>query len=126
MEAAYNDKAGVTAQFNLNMLQVLNRELSANFDLDNFMHVAFFDEVNQWIEMRLRAKKACSINFQDLKLQVDFAEGEEVRTEISAKFTKQRLEEEYQQAGLELCGWFTDNENLFAVSLARLSRNSSS
>jgi len=119
METAYNDKEGITAEFNLNMLHVLNRELGADFDLDNFIHVAFFDQENEWIEMRLRARNACSVNIAQLNLSIDFEENEDLRTEVSAKFTRKRLEEEYEAANLELCGWYPDTENLFAISLAR-------
>ncbi len=118
LEAAYDDSAGVTAEFNRNVLRVLNRELDADFPLDQFEHVAFFDRRNEWIEMRLRTPHACSVNVAALGLRVELAAGEEIRTEISAKFTRARLAADFAAAGLELVGWHTDEQGRFAVSLA--------
>ena len=120
IEAAYNDSAGVTAQFNLNLLHVLNRELGAGFDVDGFEHVAFFDREREWIEMRLRATAAQHVRIEALDLEIDFANREELRTEISAKFTPERLRADLAAAGLELVETFTDPDALFAVSLARV------
>jgi len=120
IEAAYNDGAGVTAQFNLNVLHVLNRELGANFDVDAFEHVAFFDREREWIEMRLRATQPQHVRVEALELEIDFANREEMRTEISAKFTPDRLRADLAAAGLELVELFTDPDDLFAVSLARV------
>jgi len=117
LEAAYDDAAGVTAEFNRNVLRVLNRELDADFPLDDFDHVAFFDRRNEWIEMRLRARRACSVRVEALGLDVELAEGEEIRTEISAKFTPERLREDFDAAGLRLAGWHTDAQERFALSL---------
>ena len=119
LEAAYNDSAGVTAQFNRNMLHVLNRELGANFDVDAFEHVAFFDRELEWIEMRLRATSPQHVRIEALDLEVDFANREEIRTEISAKFTPERLRADLAAAGLELVELLTDPDELFAMSLAR-------
>ena len=119
IEAAYDDSAGVTAQFNLNVLHVLNRELGANFDLDAFEHVAFFDREREWIEMRLRAIEPQQVRVEALDLDVAFAAREELRTEISAKFTVDRLRADLAAAGLELVELYTDPDDLFAVSLAR-------
>ncbi len=119
IEAAYDDSAGVTAEFNRNVLHVVNRELGADFVPDAFEHIAFFDRRHEWIEMRLRALRPCSVLISDLGLRVEFAAGEELRTEISAKFTRERLEADYRAAGLELERWFTDDDGLFALSLAR-------
>jgi len=121
LEAAYDDSAGVTAEFNRNVLHVLNRELDADFPTEHFEHVAFFDPDREWIEMRLRARRACHVRIGALDLEVDFARGEELRTEISAKFTRARLQADYAASGLELAEWFTDDRQLFALSLA--SRN---
>ena len=118
LEAAYNDSAGVTARFNLNVLHVLNRELGANFDVDRFEHVAFFDRKREWIEMRLRATEQQHVRVQALELDVDFAPREELRTEISAKFTPERLREDLRAAGLRLAELYTDPDELFAVSLS--------
>jgi L-histidine N-alpha-methyltransferase len=119
IEAAYNDSAGVTAEFNLNVLHVINRELGGNFPVEAFEHVAFFDPRREWIEMRLRARRACTAFIADLNLQVEFAAGEELRTEISAKFTPERLERDFRAAGMELAALWTDPDGLFAVSLAQ-------
>jgi L-histidine N-alpha-methyltransferase len=118
LEAAYNDSAGVTAEFNKNVLAVLNRELGADFDLDAFEHVARFDEDEAWMDIGLRSKVAQTIRIDCLDLTVRFAAGERMRTEISAKFTRERLEEIYREAGLELSGWFTDAAGDYALSLA--------
>jgi L-histidine Nalpha-methyltransferase len=119
IEAAYNDSAGVTAQFNLNVLHVVNRELGANFHVDAFEHVAFFDRRREWIEMRLRAVEPQQVRVEALDLDVEFAAREELRTEISAKFTTERLRADLAAAGLELVERFTDPDELFAVSVAR-------
>ena len=108
IEAAYDDSAGVTAQFNLNVLHVLNRELGADFDVDAFEHVAFFDREREWIEMRLRATEPQHVRIEALDLDLDFAGREEIRTEISAKFTPERLRGDLAAAGLELVEMFTD------------------
>jgi L-histidine N-alpha-methyltransferase len=118
LEAAYDDAAGVTAEFNRNVLHVLNRELGADFPTDQFEHVAFFDPDREWIEMRLRARRACHVRVDALDLEIDFARGEELRTEISAKFTPDRVRADFAACGLELAEWFTDDEGLFALSLA--------
>ena len=120
IEAAYNDSAGVTAQFNLNVLHVVNRELGADFDVEAFEHVAFFDREREWIEMRLRATEPQHVRVEALDLEVDFAAREEMRTEISAKFTPERLRGDLAAAGMELVEMFTDPDELFAVSLARV------
>jgi L-histidine N-alpha-methyltransferase len=119
IEAAYDDADGVTAEFNRNVLHVINRELQANFPIEAFEHVAFFDPAHEWIEMRLRAREACTVLIEDVGLTVEFAAGEELRTEISAKFTRARLDADYAAAGLQLDQWYTDSDELFALSLAR-------
>ena len=92
LEAAYNDSEGVTAEFNRNVLRVVNEGLGADFDPDAFEHVAFFDEANSWIEMRLRANGAQTVRIDGANLDVRFADGEEIRTEISAKFTRDAVD----------------------------------
>jgi len=119
LEAAYDDSAGVTAAFNLNILHVLNRELGANFDPQSFTHVARFDEDEEWIEMRLRSDRAQTVALPAIAMDVSFAEGEELRTEVSAKFTRERVAVELEAAGLELLAWYTDPSDWFALSLAR-------
>ena len=108
LEAAYNDSAGVTAAFNRNMLAVVNRELDADFDLEAFEHVAFYDREQEWIEMRLRALRSMDVHVGKLGLDVHFANREELRTEISAKFTRERLEADLRAAGLVLHDFLTD------------------
>jgi L-histidine N-alpha-methyltransferase len=120
LEAAYDDAQGVTAEFNLNVLRVLNRELQADFDPQDFEHVALFDRRNEWIEMRLRARREHTTLVRGLDLPVHFDAGEELRTEISAKFTPERLEGDLAAAGLELVRWLTDADGLFALTLSRI------
>jgi L-histidine N-alpha-methyltransferase len=119
LEAAYDDAAGVTAEFNRNVLRVLNRELEADFDPDDFEHVALFDREHEWIEMRLRARREHTTLVRALDLPVRFRAGEELRTEISAKFTPERVESDLAAAGLELVRWLTDPDQLFALTLSR-------
>ncbi len=119
LEAAYDDSAGVTAEFNKNVLNVLNREFDANFDPSRFEHVAFFDEDNSWIDIRLRSLEEQIIDLRRLDMRVHFARNEEMRTEISTKFTPDRLEEVYADAGLEMTEMWTDPDGLYALSLAR-------
>jgi L-histidine N-alpha-methyltransferase len=118
IEAAYDDSQGVTAEFNRNVLHVINRELHADFTPDAFDHVAFFDRRHEWVEMRLRARRPCSVLIAGLGLRVEFAAGEELRTEISAKFTRARIEADFRAAGLRLDRWYTDPDDLFALSVA--------
>ncbi|MGH3492179.1 MAG: L-histidine N(alpha)-methyltransferase [Sciscionella sp.] len=117
--AAYDDDAGVTAEFNRNVLRVLNRELGADFDVDAFEHVALWDPAREWIEMRLRACRSMRVRLPAIDLEVEFVEGEELRTEISAKFRRQRVATELSSAGFDLHRWWTDSRGRFAVSLAR-------
>jgi L-histidine Nalpha-methyltransferase len=119
LEAAYDDASGVTAEFNKNVLEVLNRELGGDFDLDTFEHVARYDRAQERMDIRLRSLSEQAVHLADLDLSVDFAAGEEMRTEISTKFTRPRLEAVYGEAGLQMCGWFTDAAGDYALSLAR-------
>jgi len=114
---AYNDAAGVTAAFNLNVLEVLNRRLAADFDRGDFEHRAIWDAENAWMEMRLRAVRALSVRIAGLGVGLELAAGEEIRTEISAKFTKARLQTEFAAAGFAPVGWWTDPDGLFSLSL---------
>jgi L-histidine N-alpha-methyltransferase len=120
IEAAYDDGAGVTAAFNRNVLTVLNRELDADFVPESFDHVAFFDRDREWIEMRLRAQRPQRVLVRKLGLRLTFAAGEELRTEISAKFTPERIGGDLAAAGMELVETLTDGDGLFALTLARL------
>jgi L-histidine Nalpha-methyltransferase len=119
LEAAYNDSAGVTARFNKNVLTVLNTELGADFDLDRFDHHAFYDGERQWIDIRLRSLTDQVVPIRDLGIEVELRAGEEIRTEISCKFTRASLESAYEESGLELVEFWTDPEEQFALSLAR-------
>jgi L-histidine N-alpha-methyltransferase len=124
LEAAYNDSAGVTAEFNRNVLRVLNESLGADFDPAAFEHVAFFDEANSWIEMRLRAKGAQTVRIEGAELEVTFADGEELRTEISAKFTRDAVDRELRTAGMRLDAFHTDEGGLFGLAVASRSDRS--
>ncbi|WP_326613673.1 L-histidine N(alpha)-methyltransferase [Streptomyces scopuliridis] len=115
---AYDDAAGVTAAFNKNVLLVINRELGADFDPRDFDHVALWDAEHEWIEMRLRARRNLTAKVPELDLVVHLAAGEEVRTEVSAKFRQDRVRNELADAGMELTHWWTDEEGRFALSLA--------
>ena len=115
---AYDDRAGVTAEFNRNVLHVVNRELDADFVPDAFEHVARWDAEREWIEMRLRSTSAQIVRIAQLDLEVRFAAGEEMRTEISAKFRRERVEQELATAGLRLDAWWTDPASDFALSLS--------
>ncbi|MFF2655195.1 L-histidine N(alpha)-methyltransferase [Streptomyces sp. NPDC058045] len=116
--AAYDDAAGVTAAFNRNVLRVLDRELGADFDAEAFGHVAVWDAEREWIEMRLRSHGARTVKIPALDLAVDFADGEELRTEVSAKFRPEGVAAELAAAGLERTHWWTDREDRFALSLS--------
>jgi L-histidine Nalpha-methyltransferase len=118
LEAAYDDSQGVTAEFNKNVLLVLNRELGGDFDPDQFEHVARYDEREARMDIRLRSLTEQEIRLDGLDLTVRFAAGEEMRTEISSKFTREGLEEVYREAGLSPDGWFTDAGGDYALSLA--------
>jgi L-histidine Nalpha-methyltransferase len=118
LEAAYNDSQGVTAEFNRNVLHVLNNELDGDFDPGAFEHVAFFDEDESWIEMRLRARGVQRVRLEGADLDVEFADGEEMRTEISAKFTPEGIEEELEEAGMRVQQFFTDDDGRFGLTLA--------
>ncbi len=116
--AAYDDAAGVTAEFNKNVLNVLDRELDAAFDPADFEHVAHWDAEREWIEMRLRSREERYVKIPALDLVVHFAAGEELRTEISAKFRRERVAGELAAAGFALTHWWTDPEGRFGLSLA--------
>jgi L-histidine N-alpha-methyltransferase len=118
--AAYDDSAGVTAQFNKNVLRVVNRELDADFDLDAFEHVARWDEPDEWIEMHLRSARSQTVTVGALDLTVQFERGELMRTEVSAKFRQSGVRRELAAAGLATLRWWTDPDGDFGVSLSAL------
>jgi L-histidine Nalpha-methyltransferase len=117
--AAYDDAAGVTAEFNRNVLRVLNRELDGDFDVDAFTHVAVWDPEKEWIEMRLRAERALTVHLKRLDLRVLFATGEELRTEVSAKFRRTGVAGELAAAGFAPRQWWTDRDGRFGVTAAQ-------
>jgi len=116
--AAYDDAAGVTADFNRNVLRVLNEQLGGNFDPDNFRHVALWNEQQQWIEMRLRAEAAAEVSLADAGITVRFDEGEDLLTEISAKFTPERVARELSEAGFVVEEMWGAEDGEFLLSLA--------
>ncbi len=118
MEAAYNDAAGITAEFNRNMMHVLNAKLGANFDPAAFRHVAFFDEERSWIEMRLRAVRAHRVDIPRANIRLDLEAGEDIRTEVSVKFAPERIESELVTAGMRVESVTTDQAGRFALALA--------
>jgi L-histidine Nalpha-methyltransferase len=118
LEAAYDDSAGVTAAFNRNVLSVLNRELAADFAPERFAHIARWNPAEEWIEMHLRSQGTQTVRVHELDLRVEFADGEKMRTEISAKFRRERVEAELAAAGLALAAWWTDPGGDFALSLS--------
>lgn len=115
---AYDDSAGVTARFNRNVLAVVNRELDADFDLAAFEHVAKWNADEERIEMWLRASTAQQVRIAALDLTVDFAAGEEMRTEVSCKFRPERVADELAAAGLKRTHWWTDSAGDFGLSLS--------
>ncbi len=121
LDAAYNDSRGITAAFNRNVLRVLNRDLDADFVEDRFEHVAAFDPDLELVDIRLRSRIAQTVHVSALDLNVHFDAGEEMRTEISTKFRRVRLERELGASGFEPAGWWTDRAGDFALSLWRVS-----
>jgi L-histidine N-alpha-methyltransferase len=116
---AYDDARGVTAEFNRNVLHVINRELRADFVVPRFEHVAVWDGAEERIEMRLRSTQAQTVRVGALDLVVEFAAGEEMRTEISAKFRRESFEASASAAGLRIDRWWTDKDRDFVLSLVR-------
>ncbi|CAN5128926.1 L-histidine N(alpha)-methyltransferase [soil metagenome] len=119
LEAAYDDSAGITAEFNRNVLAVLNDRLGADFNLAMFEHAVHWDDENLFVDIRLRSLRRQLVRFAQLGLTVAFERGEEMRTEISTKFQREGLDGIYREAGLELTDWWTDSDGLYALSLAR-------
>jgi L-histidine N-alpha-methyltransferase len=118
LEAAYNDSQGVTAEFNRNILLFLNRRLGANFVPSKFEHRARFDLRTEWIEMLLRSSCSQRVQLPRLELEIRFEAAEEMRTEVSAKFRREPLEQELRDAGLRLVRWWTDARGDYALSLS--------
>src|SRR5208282_1058756 len=116
--AAYDDASGVTAEFNKNLLAVLNAELGADFDRDEFEHVAVWDAEAEWIEMRLRSLSDQEVHLPGIGLTVRFAAGEEMRTEVSAKFRRRGVQTELAAARFAMQSWCTDSAAQFGLSLS--------
>lgn len=121
LTAAYNDAAGVTAEFNLNVLDVINRELGGHFDRTKFAHYAFYNPRETQIEMHLASLDEQSVRVDALDMAFDFGRGETILTEISRKFTPASICTLLEQSGMKLVKFYTDPENLFALCLARRS-----
>ncbi len=119
LHAAYNDSAGVTAEFNRNILRVVNAHLGADFEPEAFEHVAFYDRAHAWIEMRLRATRDMRVSIPGAGMDVAYRRGDEIRTELSCKYTRASLEALLSGTGLRVEGWYTDPEELFASALLR-------
>jgi L-histidine N-alpha-methyltransferase len=122
LERAYDDAAGVTADFNRNVLRVINERLGADFAVDEFVHESYWDAESEWIEMRLRASRETTVHIPGADLDVHFDEGEYVRTEISAKFRPDGIAAELAAAGFAVEKWWTDTEERYGVTLARSAR----
>jgi L-histidine N-alpha-methyltransferase len=119
LEAAYNDSAGVTAEFNRNILRVVNGLIDADFVPEQFEHRAFYDPTRRWIEMRLVASRRQSVTLGAFAVDLHLHEGEGIRTEISAKYDREQAALLLKRAGLTLDEWFTDPEQKFGLALAR-------
>ncbi len=119
LHAAYNDAAGVTAEFNRNILNVVNARLQGDFDPSAFEHVAFYDAERQWIEMRLRARRPVRACVKRAGVFLSLAAGEEIRTEISCKYTRESFSRLLRHTGLRLERWMSDPERSFACVLLR-------
>jgi L-histidine N-alpha-methyltransferase len=122
LERAYDDAAGVTADFNRNVLRVINERLGADFAVDEFVHESYWDAESEWVEMRLRASRETTVHIPGADLDVHFDEGEYVRTEISAKFRPDGIAAELAAAGFAVEGWWTDTGERYGVTLARSAR----
>jgi L-histidine N-alpha-methyltransferase len=119
LERAYNDQAGVTAKFNLNVLRVLNRDLGASFDLDAFRHRAIWNTRNARIEMHLESVVEQNVRIPSIGLTVSFAAGETIRTELSHKYTRESAGGLLDDSGLRVESWCTDASDRFALALVR-------
>ena len=115
---AYDDSRGVTAQFNLNVLARINRELHANFDLDGFRHVALWNAAESRVEMHLESRRDQEVRIPDADMRVAFAKGERMRTEICTKYTKKGVDQLLAEAGLTVSAWYTDPAERFGLVLA--------
>ena len=119
LEAAYNDSQGVTADFNRNVLRVINHQLGGDFDPEAFEHVAIYSESRERMEIYLDSTRSQKVNLKDLDLEVSFEEGERMRTEVSCKYTRATAGALLSRAGLRIERWFADADRTFALSLSR-------
>lgn len=119
LEAAYNDSEGVTAEFNRNILRVVNRRARADFPVEAFEHVAFWDRLHSWIELRLRANRDMTVSIREAAMKLHLERGDEIRTEISCKYTRRSFTHILEGTGFELARWFTDPDRLFSLALLR-------
>jgi len=119
LEAAYNDTQGVTAEFNRNILNVINEQVDGDFDVDGFEHVARYNEERSRIESVLRSRREQTVKLGDLGLEVEFKRGENLRTEVSCKYTRASAGSLLSRAGLRMERWFADKDRSFALSLSR-------
>jgi L-histidine N-alpha-methyltransferase len=122
LNAAYNDGAGITAEFNRNVLRVINRELGARFDLEKFSHYSFYNPFESRIEMHLVSVEDQTVPIRGLDMEVPFEKGETIFTEISRKFNRRSTERMLADSGMELLEWHSDHDEMFALSLARVRR----
>ena len=118
LDAAYNDEQGITAEFNLNVLNVLNRELKADFNSENFEHQAEFKSIHNRIEMHLVCIRDHIVNMQQLDEKITFQEGEDILTEVSHKFTFDGLEDLLEECGLNICKHYEPDNQYFSLVLA--------
>jgi L-histidine N-alpha-methyltransferase len=119
IEAAYNDSQGVTSEFNKNILRNINHSFNANFNIDDFEHLAVFVEEKERVEMHLRAKCPTAARIADLELSVSCGAGETIRTEICQKFSRANANRDFQKAGLVATRWFTDPEGWFSLVMLK-------
>lgn len=122
LNAAYNDSQGVTAEFNRNILRVLNDNFDGDFEPRIFRHHAFFNETEHRVEMWLEVMEDNTVELKALDLTLDLEGGEEIQTEISTKYDRDKIEQLLERAGFELVEWYTDPDSLFSLSLARKRR----
>ena len=115
IEAAYKDEQGITSEFNLNILTNINRELNADFNTEDFEHLAFFNGEKECIEIHLRARRAVTVYISDLALSVDFEEDDTIHTEICKKFSREGVTRKFNEAGLSVTRWFTDRKGWFSL-----------
>ncbi|KPK22185.1 MAG: hypothetical protein AMK69_20325 [Nitrospira bacterium SG8_3] len=119
LEAAYNDKQGITAKFNKNIIRVLRNNFGTHSDPESFDHVARYNEEDHRIEMWLRSREEQNLDIPNLDLQIHFNKGEEVRTEISTKYDRPLTEALLTSSGFELVKWYSDSDNLIGLALAQ-------